>query len=193
MEMKNTPSGAMTITVEQAHQKIMAAPEKMSLPLAQGACAQKAASVCGANVLEPTSAQVDALRGFAQRHGRYWKSKLKALWIDGKEERHPDAYLLRQTHSLEQPGAVGRIRAKWRGAEPTSMIVIEYCGEGDPAFGGTADDRALGPDGYILRHEQRLLKIEPVEFATLEEAHEASKLVKNRRPRSMLGVAPTWR
>lgn len=36
MEMKNTPSGAMTITVEQAHQKIMAAPEKMSLPLAQG-------------------------------------------------------------------------------------------------------------------------------------------------------------
>ncbi|WP_333906526.1 hypothetical protein [Delftia acidovorans] len=109
MEMKNTPSGAMTITVEQAHQKIMAAPEKMSLPLAQGACAQKAASVCGANVLEPTSAQVDALRGFAQRHGRYWKSKLKALWIDGKEERHPDAYLLRQVRNEFGPKWLTRL------------------------------------------------------------------------------------
>ena len=77
--------------------------------LAQGACAQKAASVCGANVLEPTSAQVDALRGFAQRHGRYWKSKLKALWIDGKEERHPDAYLLRQVRNEFGPKWLTRL------------------------------------------------------------------------------------
>lgn len=98
-----------------------------------------------------------------------------------------------ETHSLEQPDAVGRIRGKWRGAEPKSMIVIEYCGNGDPAFGGTADDRALGPDGFILGFDQRLQKIEPMEFPTLEAAHEAAKQVKNRRPNSMLGVAPTWR
>jgi hypothetical protein len=99
MVMKKTPSGAMAIPVEQALQTIMAVPEKMSLSLAQGACAHKAASVCVASVHQPTSAQVEALRGFAQRHGRYWKSKLKALWIDGKEERHPDAYLLRQVRN----------------------------------------------------------------------------------------------
>lgn len=36
------------------------------------------------------------------------------------------------------------------------MIVIEYHGEGDPCFGGHADDRALGPGGMILDRQQRL-------------------------------------
>ena len=94
--------------------------------------------------------------------------------------------------SLEQHGAVERIRAKWRGSEPLSMIVIEYHGDGDQAFGGQGDDRALGPDGFVITRQQRWNTKAEV-FATLEDAHEAAKTVKNRREGSILGVAPSWR
>lgn len=98
-----------------------------------------------------------------------------------------------EAHSLEQPDAICRIRSKWRGAEPTSMTVIEYHGDGDPAFGGAADDRPLGPEGLILTRGEQLQGIKPRVFATLEAAHDAAKQVKNRRPNSILGVATSWR
>ncbi len=92
---------------------------------------------------------------------------------------------------LGQPGAVEHIRARWR-CDPLHMIVIEYHGHGDVAFGGNADDRALGPDGFIIPRNQRW-NTSPEVFHTLEAAHEAAKAIKNRREGSILGVAPSWR
>lgn len=91
--------------------------------------------------------------------------------------------------SLEDPAYVARIKAAWP-ALPTSMSVVEYCGTGDPFFGGDADDRGLGRDGRILPRSSS----EPrAEFKTIEEANAAAKLIINRRPNSTLGVTPTWR
>lgn len=78
---------------------------------------------------------------------------------------------------------------RW-GTAPKSMIVIEFAGTGDPFFGGNADDRALGVDGLI---KTRMSRVETAEFATVQQAHEAAVKVPNRRPNSILGVAPTWR
>ena len=94
-----------------------------------------------------------------------------------------------------QDGWVEKKRAEWsaRGTpDPISMIVIEYWGHGDAAFGGSGDDRALGPDGLILTTQMRT-RSDPVQFVSLEEAHEACKRIKNRRPDSLLGIAPRWR
>jgi hypothetical protein len=94
-----------------------------------------------------------------------------------------------------QDGFIEQTRATWTARqtpEPISMIVIEYCGTADPAFGGDADDRVLGPQGLILNREQRRAS-EPVEFTTLEAAHEACKGITNRRPETILGIAPRWR
>lgn len=102
-----------------------------------------------------------------------------------------------QTRQLE-PGQDGYVQAKraiWKAQgspEPLSIVVVEYCGDGDPFFGGNADDRTLGPDGLILTHQMRL-RTEPVEFASLELAHEAAKHIVNRRPGSLLGILPRWR
>lgn len=95
---------------------------------------------------------------------------------------------------LENPEYVARYKAQWQaqGVQPKSMIVIEYCGHGDPAFGGSADDRALGPDGRVLERQDRL-KSEPLVFLTIDEAHDAAKMIVNRRPDSLLGVACSWR
>jgi hypothetical protein len=71
------------------------------------------------------------------------------------------------------------------------MSVIEYFGDGDPFFGGNADDRMLLNDGSIQTGHPRR-QAEPASFQTLEEAIEAARKVSNRRPNSILGVAPRW-
>lgn len=97
-----------------------------------------------------------------------------------------------------EPGQDGYVQAKraiWTKEgcpEPLSILVVEFCGDGDPAFGGSADDRTLGPDGLILTH-QMSMRTDPVEFASLELAHEACKHIVNRRPNSLLGILPRWR
>lgn len=70
------------------------------------------------------------------------------------------------------------------------MKVIEFCGSGDPFFGGDADDRVLGTDGIF--HPSHKLK-SPSVFKTIEEAHEAVKSSSiQRRQNSIIGVLPRW-
>lgn len=92
--------------------------------------------------------------------------------------------------SLENARYVSRSLSQWRSL-PLSMSVIEYTGSGDPFFGGSADDRALGKNGLILTRPYTQDDI--AEFATIEQAHEAAQRIPNRRPDSILGVAPRWR
>ena len=46
-----------------------------------------------------TNEQYQALQSFADAHGRYWRSDLRAAWANGKDERLPDAGLLRQVRN----------------------------------------------------------------------------------------------
>ena len=43
-----------------------------------------------------TSEQKSALKAFADRNGRSWKSRLCDLWMNGRDWREPEASLLRQ-------------------------------------------------------------------------------------------------
>lgn len=92
--------------------------------------------------------------------------------------------------SLEDPAYVPAMLAAWN-ALPKSMIVIEYCGNGDPAFGGQGDDRVLGTNGSILPRQHTDAKV--ARFDTVEAAHAAARTIPNRRSNSILGVAPSWR
>jgi len=89
---------------------------------------------------------------------------------------------------LTNPAYVEDVSSRWT-APPKSMIVIEYSGTGDPFFGGSADDRALGVDGII---KLRTSRVKTARFATVQQAHEAALKVTNRRPDTILGVLPTW-
>jgi len=91
--------------------------------------------------------------------------------------------------SLEKPEYLAHQKKLWRSVLPKVMIIVEYQGTGDPAFGGTADDRPLGENGIILSQSSNLPR---AEFLTIEAAHEAAKEIKNRRQGSILGVIPTW-
>lgn len=96
---------------------------------------------------------------------------------------------------VEDDGFVAATRKRWADSktpEPLSMIVIEYHGQGDAIFGGCADDRALGADSLILDRHERLRQA-PAVFPNIESAHAAAKLIRNRRPNSILGIAPSWR
>lgn len=103
-------------------------------------------------------------------------------------EAFPGAIEVKQ--GVEDSAYVERMKALWR-APPLDMEVIEFLGTGDPAFGGAADDRPLGREGRILArgHTQSDLAV----FKTIDEAHEAAKLIPNRRHGSLLGVLPRWR
>lgn len=85
--------------------------------------------------------------------------------------------------------------AEWKanGIRPLSLMVCEYLGDGDPAFGGHADDRVMGVDGNILPRACGPAQQEPAVFLTVEEAHAAAQFVGNRRPGSKLGIVPRWR
>lgn len=48
---------------------------------------------------ELTTDQREALVRFKGKQGRYWKSRLVALWINGRDERAEDSALLRQVRN----------------------------------------------------------------------------------------------
>lgn len=81
------------------------------------------------------------------------------------------------------------VKKRWA-VLPTSMIVIEFFGNGDPYFGGHADDRPLGLDGLILNRPIDRAKV--ASFKTVEQAHQAAMSIPNRRENSTIGVCPTW-
>jgi hypothetical protein len=89
---------------------------------------------------------------------------------------------------LGDPAYTLQMKHSWR-SQPTSMIVAEYHGYGDPFFGGNADDRVLGECGTILPHAPNR---PAAVFATIEEAAQAALKIPNRRPGSSLGVVPRW-
>lgn len=80
---------------------------------------------------------------------------------------------------------------RW-GSLPISMILIEFHGNGDPAFGGQADDRVLLESGQIQGRVCSKGDVTAV-FTTVADAHQAALKIPNRRPGSILGVAPSWR
>lgn len=81
----------------------------------------------------------------------------------------------------------------WR-VPPRSMIVMEFLGDGDPFFGGTADDRPLGVSGRIVwPNGPQSEREEIAHFSTIEAAHAAVQQVPNLRNGGVLGVLPTWK
>lgn len=81
--------------------------------------------------------------------------------------------------------------ARW-GALPASMILVEYWGDGDPAFGGHADDRVVLTSGRIQESTLRKAGEVVAEFPSVASAHEAALKIPNRRAQGLLGVVPTW-
>lgn len=83
-----------------------------------------------------------------------------------------------------------KYEASW-GQKPRSMMMVEYCGDGDPAFGGSADDRIVLSSGMVA--ESRTSRsAPPAVYETVELAHQAALQIPNRRPNSVLGVLPNW-
>ncbi|MBK7424783.1 MAG: hypothetical protein IPJ48_17805 [Propionivibrio sp.] len=54
------------------------------------------------------------------------------------------------------------------------MIVIEFHGNGDPAFGGQADDRVLLESGQIQGRVCSKADAKTAVFKTVADAHQAS-------------------
>ena len=48
---------------------------------------------------ELTATQREALVRFKSKQGRYWKSCLVALWVNGRDDRAEDGALLRQVRN----------------------------------------------------------------------------------------------
>lgn len=86
----------------------------------------------------------------------------------------------------------GVCETRW-GSLPLSMVVIEYYGNGDPAFGGQADDRVLLESGQIQGRVCSKGDAKTAVFKTVADAHQSAMKIPNRRPGSILGVAPSWR
>lgn len=84
-----------------------------------------------------------------------------------------------------------RQEQKW-GVLPISLKLIEYWGQGDAAFGGSGDDRVVLTDGLVSGERSSSSDSHAV-FSTLQDAHVAALSIPNRRPDSILGVAPIWR
>ena len=63
---------------------------------------------------------------------------------------------------------------------------IEFYGDGDPMFGGAADDRVLGPGGRFLT-AQESWTTPPAVYVTRAAAEYAATHASNKRKGSLLG------
>jgi len=52
---------------------------------------------------ELTAEQQQALNNFAAKHGRTWRSKLRAMWFSGQDAVQPDGAYLRQVRNQQPP------------------------------------------------------------------------------------------
>lgn len=57
-----------------------------------------------------TVEQREALARFKSSQGRHWKSKLVALWINGKDELANDSALLRQVRNTLGVDGLARVK-----------------------------------------------------------------------------------
>lgn len=67
------------------------------------------------------------------------------------------------------------------------FVCHEYWGDGDPFFGGSADDRALGQSGLFLTGVT--LNHRPAVFISREDAILAGKRAANRREGGMISAS----
>lgn len=78
--------------------------------------------------------------------------------------------------------------------DPRGVIVgytvIEFFGNSDPFFGGTADDRPLGRAGRFMTGTY--LVTDTAVFVTEEAANEAAARATNKRPAGKVSVLPAW-
>jgi hypothetical protein len=58
-----------------------------------------------------TLEQRTTLDKFAAEHGRYWKSKLRALWMTGRDALRKDGGYLRQIRNQQPPHFLDGYRA----------------------------------------------------------------------------------
>lgn len=70
----------------------------------------------------------------------------------------------------------------------------EYFGDGDPMFGGAADDRTLGKDGRFLTRSHTWK--DHATFATAAEAKSAGERAPNKREGGLIStgeeIVPDW-
>lgn len=50
-----------------------------------------------------TAEQAAALNRFAAQFGRTWKSKLREMWMNGRDDLRPDGCYLRQVRNQQSP------------------------------------------------------------------------------------------
>lgn len=53
--------------------------------------------------LGPNPEQMEAILAFKERHGRFWKTKLGDMWLDGRDASQPGGHLLRQVRNTFGP------------------------------------------------------------------------------------------
>ncbi len=93
---------------------------------------------------------------------------------------------------IRDPDCIQHARKRWpAGREPKWFHIVEFYGDGDPFFGGTADDRPLGVSGRFLSKEESHLE-ESAVFFRLEEAVAAGRAASNIRPGSLIGLITHW-
>lgn len=59
---------------------------------------------------EITQEAREALQRFSAKHGRYWKSKLIALWVNGQDDRQEDGGTLRRLRNTIGPTGLQALR-----------------------------------------------------------------------------------
>lgn len=57
-----------------------------------------------------TPEQTKALNRFAQTYGRTWKSRLRAMWFNGRDALQPDGAYLRQIRNSQPPSFLDTYR-----------------------------------------------------------------------------------
>lgn len=62
-------------------------------------------------------AQIAALLGFRNRHGRFWKSDLWAAWMDGSDASGPGGAALRALRNRSGPSWLDSLKPKDLDAE----------------------------------------------------------------------------
>lgn len=59
-----------------------------------------------------TAEQADALNRFAAEFGRTWKSKLREMWMNGRDDLRKDGCYLRQVRNQQSPSFLDNYRAE---------------------------------------------------------------------------------
>ena len=135
-----------------------------------------------------TADQTSALKRFAEKHGRTWKSKLKSAWANGTDSTMEDGALLRQVRNDLGPVWLTKFDLDAKMPKLFVCVCMRCNGTGRYDRGACFGCRPFGSTGWVSKPKRATPVVQVTAIRSAEEGRIDWIKVYGGSPGTALGI-----